>query len=82
MQWLWYSLIASVVLTVVLNLAIRRWPGTAGRPDDRVSRQAPPTAMPEHDESRQRVGVMVPWKAMLLASLVGTVLLNVVLRLA
>jgi hypothetical protein len=85
-QWLWYSLVASVVLTVVLNLAIRAWPGGAERSahslDDWARRQAPPpTATPRPDDDGRRVRMIVPWKAMLLASLVGTVLLNLVLRL-
>ncbi len=82
MQWLWVSLVASVVLTVVLNLAIRLWPGGAERSarqvDDWARRQAP---APSGDGER-RVQVIVPWKAMLLASVVATVLINVVLRLA
>ena len=82
MQWLWYSLVASVVLTVVLNLAIRAWPGAADRGarrlDDWARRQEAGTA----DQAPQRVRVFFPWKAMIVASIALTVLLNVVLRLA
>jgi hypothetical protein len=81
MNWLVVSLVASVVLTVVLNVAIRLWPGAAERAtrqlDDWAARQ--PAA--ELGDDQHRVRVIVPWKAMLLASIVLTVLLNVVLRL-
>ncbi len=80
-------LITSLVLTIGLNLAIRlvpglpdrlgRWmgslatppppdPGEATGPDDRPGRPAP------------RVRVYVPWKAMIVGSIVLTVALNVV----
>jgi hypothetical protein len=86
-QWLWFSLVASVVLTVLLNVAIRLWPGgaerSARRLDDWAQQQAPP---PPDGRSGggdgPQVRVIVPWKAMLLASVVLTVVLNVVLRLA
>lgn len=76
MRWLVLSIVLSVVLTVVLNLIARAFP-TAGqraarRLDDLVAR-AP--------ERSGRVRVYVPWRAMLLASLVLTVVLNAVLWL-
>ncbi len=81
-NWLVVSLVASVVLTVVLNVAIRLWPGAAERGarqmDDWAQRQ--PAA--EFGDEQHRVRVVVPWKAMLLASIGLTILLNVVLRLA
>jgi hypothetical protein len=86
-QWLSFSLVASVVLTVLLNVAIRLWPGGAERSARRLDdwAQRPPT--PPSDGrpggvDGPRVRVIVPWKAMLLASVALTVLLNVVLRLA
>ena len=87
MQWLWYSLVASVVLTVVLNAAIRLWPGGAERSARRLDDWAQRHAAPPSDgrsvrRDEPRVRVIVPWKAMLLASVVLTVVLNVVLRLA
>lgn len=86
-QWLWFSLVASVVLTVLLNVAIRLWPGgaerSARRLDDWAQRQAtPPSDGRPGGVDEPGVRVIVPWKAMLLASVVLTVLLNVVLRLA
>jgi len=80
-QWLFYSLIASVVLTVVANLAIRALPG----PSERGARRLQGWAEQQHDgrdEPGGRVRVIVPWKAMIVASIVLTILLNVVLRVA
>ncbi|MEI2699546.1 MAG: hypothetical protein V9E94_14875 [Microthrixaceae bacterium] len=87
-QWLWVSLIASVVLTILLNVAIRLWPGGTERSAHGVSiywarRQvSPPASGTTGAVDEPRVQVIAPWKAMLLASVVATVLLNVVLRLA
>jgi hypothetical protein len=75
-RWLVVSIVLSVVLTVVLNLAARALP-TAGRRAarwlDDLEARAP--------ERSGRVRLYVPWRAMLLASLVLTVGLNIVLWL-
>ena len=75
-QFLLYSIIASVVLTVLLNLLPRMFPGVRRRMDQ---------AMRERIESVQkgdkpRVQVFFPWKWMLIISLVLTLLINVFLR--
>lgn len=89
-QWLWFSLIASVVLTVVLNVAIRLWPGAAERGAERVgdwaSRQphselGSDRGVSDSGVSDRGVRVIVPWKAMLIGSLLLTVVLNVLIRL-
>lgn len=71
-SWLVNSLVLSIVLTVVLNVAVRLRPGNG--------REQP--ARPEQHPERpgQRLRVVVPWKAMLIASIAGTVLLNVLLN--
>lgn len=68
MRWLLLSLVASVVLTVVLNVAIRLRPDT-GQDATQLG------------DPQRRVRVIVPWKAMLLASIGLTILLNVLIRL-
>jgi hypothetical protein len=80
-QWLVVSLVASVVLTVLLNVAVRLWPGAADRSAERITDWADHQAPPPSDDDQGRVRVIVPWKAMLIASVVLTVLLNVVVRL-
>ena len=80
MQWLWYSLVASVILTVVANLAIRRWPGATGRGPRQLEHWSAEQAT--RADAQRRVRVIVPWRAMLLLSVVLTVALNLAIRLA
>ena len=75
MEWLAVSIVLSVVLTVVLNIALRVVPGASarlGRSLEDLTTREPPDA----PASGRRVHVVFPWKAMLLASLVLTLLLN------
>jgi hypothetical protein len=81
-NWLVVSLVASVVLTIVLNVAIRLWPGAAERGTRQMDDWAQRQDAAEFGDGPDRVRVIVPWKAMLLGSIVLTVLLNVVLWLA
>ncbi|MEO6651926.1 MAG: hypothetical protein ABIP17_04640 [Ilumatobacteraceae bacterium] len=75
-----------MVLTVVLNLGLRLFPGAG----DRAGRRMETWAAPDPDDGsdpyvpqspQTRVKVFFPWKAMLIFSLVLTILLNVVIRL-
>ena len=80
MSALAFSVIASVVLTVVLNVAVRAFPGTTRRLYQRAARSAERS----YDErsaspNRANVRVIVPWKAMLIGSVVLTVAINIVL---
>jgi hypothetical protein len=70
MSWLAFSIIASVVLTVALNVALRLFPGAGRRLHDRAAAEA----------SRSGGRVVVPWKTMLIASLVLTIAINVLIR--
>jgi hypothetical protein len=79
-QWLAVSLVLSVVLTVVLNVALRVLPSR----NERAATQLPPIdRAPVRNEASDRITarVHVPWKAMLVGSLLLTVVLNVVLWL-
>lgn len=71
MDWLVASIVLSVVLTVLLNVALRAFPGAG----DAIGRRLAGPA----DRDGRRVGVWIPWKGMLIASVVLTVLLNLVL---
>jgi hypothetical protein len=75
------SIVASVVLTVLLNLAIRRWPGAAQRGEQQMTDWAERQRGAEFGPQERRVRVVVPWKAMIVASVGLTILLNVVIRL-
>lgn len=81
MNWLAVSIVASVVLTILLNLAIRLWPGGADRAARRADQWASEWSPPPAEDGRSGTRVFVPWKAMLVASVVLTVALNVVLVL-
>lgn len=77
MQWLVASLLLSVVLTVVLNVVLRLLP----RAGDAVGRRLTDLTAPRPDEPDDgRLRVWFPWKAMLVGSVVLTVLVNVLLR--
>ncbi len=76
-RWLVVSLVLSAVLTVVLNVGLRAFPDAGHR----VARGLARFASPNIDDARgqdRRVRVFVPWKAMILASVVLTVLVNLV----
>lgn len=76
MEWLAVSLVLSVVLTIVLNVAIRLFPRTS----DRAAQGVAGWAARDVDDGRH-VRVYAPWKAMLMASLVLTVVVNALLWL-
>ena len=67
MSWLAFSLVASVILTIVLNVALRLFPRAGDRFAERL------------DHITERGGdkrVIFPWKAMLIGSLLLTVAIN------
>jgi hypothetical protein len=87
-DWLLYSIVASVVLTVVLNVGLRLFPGIGRSLEDLFDRiltervDTPDRAdTPAEAPDERRVRVIVPWKLMLVASLILTLLLNLLLRL-
>jgi hypothetical protein len=81
-SWLAFSIIASVVLTIILNVALRLFPGMSRRMADGFTRLAERTdEPPPYGEPRSRVRVYFPWKAMLIASILLTVFLNVLLAI-
>ena len=77
MSWLVISIALSVVLTVILNVGLRAFSGSARH------RAAPAVMEPQWpavDQTRhRRVRVWTPWKAMIVGSLVLTIAVNLVL---
>jgi hypothetical protein len=69
-NWLAVSLVLSVVVTVVLNVVLRSVPRAGERLDRTLANVAE-----EHPDG----GVFVPWKAMIVVSLVLTIGLNLLL---
>jgi hypothetical protein len=76
MQWLVASLVLSVVLTVLVNVVLWLVPGLRER-----TARAVENLMTAVGDGDRRTRVIVPWKAMLVASLVLTVVVNLVLWL-
>jgi hypothetical protein len=66
-QWIAVSIILSIVLTVAINVALRLFP----RASEQIGQK-----LAELGESRSGGGVYVPWKAMIIVSVVLTVGLN------
>ena len=77
-----YSIIASIVLTVVLNILPLLFPNTATKLQRKTEENAMKAIAQHEDGNRPRVKVFFPWKAMLIGSIVLTVLVNLISLLA
>jgi hypothetical protein len=80
-QWLLISVGLSVILTVLLNVGLRAFPEAAHR----LARSLTTFTWLSADDARRndrRVRVFIPWKAMVLGSLIVTIVVNVVLWIA
>jgi hypothetical protein len=79
MNWLVWSIVASVLLTIVANVVIRLWPGA-----DRSARRLEDWVAGDAAGDAPRPGgfrVIVPLTAMVVISVVLTVVINLVLWL-
>jgi len=79
-DFLVHSLIASVVLTVLINVLPRLMPNTSRKVERNIHEKIE-QAFAEDDErkasgDKPRVRVFFPWKAMLIISIVLTVVVN------
>jgi hypothetical protein len=86
-QWLVVSIVVSIVLTVVVNLVLWLFPGAGRRMSDSFGRLAQDAdrradVLDDEQGGDPRVRVIVPWKAMLIGSIVLTVALNLLLLLS
>jgi hypothetical protein len=77
-----YSVVASIALTVVLNVLPLIFPNAAAKLQKRIEENAKHAIEQHEDATRPRVKVFFPWKAMLIGSIVLTVLVNVIWALA
>ena len=76
MPWLAISIVLSVVLTVALNVAVRVFPDASRRIARGMTR--PPRPTPEGTRTSDR-RVWVPWKAMIVGSVMLTIIVNLAL---
>jgi hypothetical protein len=81
-QWLVVSIVLSIVLTVVVNLVLWLFPGAGRRAADGMARLADSADRRTPEGGGSHVRVIVPWKAMLIGSIVLTLVLNLLLLLA
>jgi hypothetical protein len=72
------SLIASVVLTIAINVLPMLFPNAAAKAQRKVEENARRAIEQHEDDGRPMVKVFFPWKAMILISVVLTVLVNLV----
>ncbi len=77
-----YSIIASVVLTVVLNVLPIIFPNAAAKAQRKLEANARRAIEQHEDNARPRVKVFFPWKAMLIGSILLTLLVNLIGLLA
>lgn len=78
-RWLLGSLLLSVILTVVMNVGLRAFPTAGRRLARRVLERPSPLGDGDDDYVRHnRVRVIVPWRAMIIASVVLTIVINLV----
>lgn len=77
-QFLITSIVASIVLTVALNVLPILFPNAAAKAQRKIEENARRAIEQHEDEGRPKVKVFFPWKAMILISVVLTVLVNLV----
>jgi len=72
------SLIGSIVLTLALNLLPALFPNAAAKAERKIVEKMQETHSNRVDPNTPKVRVFFPWKAMLIGSLILTVLVNMV----
>ena len=77
-DFLLYSIIASVVLTVILNVLPLLFPNVAVKIQRKFEEHAHRSINQHEGDTPPRVKVFFPWKAMLIVSIVLTVLVNLI----
>ena len=73
-----YSIIGSIVLTIALNVLPLLFPNAATKLQKKMEENAKRAIEQHEDDNQPRVKVFFPWKAMLIGSLVLTVLVNLI----
>ena len=77
MRWLIASVALSVVLTALLNVGLRAFPGTGRRIARSLARLTPPS-IDDAPARGGRVRVFVPWRAIIVGSIILTLAVNLV----
>jgi hypothetical protein len=77
-NFLLISIIGSIALTILVNLLPILFPNTAAKIQRKIKENAKRAIEQHEDDGQPRVKVFFPWKAMLIGSIVLTVLINLV----
>ena len=81
-NFLLISLIGSIILTLALNLLPALFPNAAAKAERKIVEKMQETHANRVNPNTPKMRVFFPWKAMLMGSLVLTVLVNAVALLA
>jgi hypothetical protein len=71
------SLIASIILTILVNVIPRLFPGATKKAERTLHEKMEEAFAEREDGTRPRMKVFFPWKTMLVISVILTVLVNV-----
>lgn len=77
-NFIFYSIVGSVVLTLLLNLIPLLFPNFAASSMRKLEESARRTIDQHEDTNKPRIKVFFPWKGMLIASVILTILVNLV----
>ena len=77
-NFLTISLIGSVVLTLLLNFLPLIFPNQAAGLHRKMEQHARRSIEQHEDQDQPQVKIFFPWKAMIIASIILTVLVNVI----
>ena len=72
------SIVGSIVLTLLLNLLPLLFPNQAAGLQRKVEEHARRSIEQHEDENQPNVKIFFPWKAMIVISVILTVLVNVI----
>ena len=75
-NFLTYSIIGSIVLTIIMNVLPLLFPNAAAKMQRKIEENARRAIEQHEDDNQPSVKVFFPWKAMLIGSVVLTVLVN------
>ena len=77
-EFILYSIIGSVVLTILLNVLPLLFPNASDKLQKKIEENARRSIDQHQNDNQPRVKVFFPWKAMLIGSVVLTILVNLI----
>ncbi|MFK7767270.1 MAG: DUF2905 family protein [Mariniblastus sp.] len=78
MNFILTSIVASIVLTLLINFLPLVFPNTAAGVQRKLEQNAQRMIEQHEDQDQPRIKVFIPWKSMLIISIVLTLLVNLV----